>query len=183
MREEERVIIFIDGSNHYHNVKNIFKSSKKMLNFNFEKFSEYLVQDKKLIKTNYYNSPLDISYNLSAYMKQQKFFEKLRKIPDFNLILCRMQKQIINEKIIYLVKEDDIHLAVDMVSLAFEDKYDTAILVSSDGDFVPAVKIVKKTGKKVKNIGFEDKFSYHLKQECTNFLNLNKQTLTKFFNQ
>ena len=37
----------------------------------------------------------------------------------------------------YSVKGDDIFLAIDMVSLAYEDAYDSAILVSEDGDFVP----------------------------------------------
>ena len=50
-----------------------------------------------------------------------------------------MQKVKIDGKEIYQVKEDDIHLAVDMVRLAFNNAYDTAILVSSDGDFNPAV--------------------------------------------
>ena len=79
-------------------------------------------------------------------------------------------------------KEDDIHLAVDMVKLAFNKAYDTAILISSDGDFVPAIKAVKETGRNVENIGFETKFSYHLKQECDGFKKLSKKEVSKFFN-
>ncbi|MBI5803732.1 NYN domain-containing protein [Candidatus Pacearchaeota archaeon] len=113
--------------------------------------------------------------------KNQRFFDKLKRIHDFELVLCRMQKVKIDGKTIYQVKEDDIHLAVDMVKLAHNNAYDTAILVSSDGDFVPAIQAVKEIGKKVENIGFETKFSYYLKQECDRFRKLIKREVEVFF--
>ena len=180
-KEENKVMIFIDGSNHYHIIKSMFKGSKKMIDFNFEKFARSLTENRNLIKIYYYNSPLDISYNKKAYMKQQQFFDKLQRIQNFNLVLCRLLKQKINGKIVYFVKEDDIHLAVDMVKLVYKNEYDTAILVSTDGDFVPAIKAVKEIGKKVENIGFETKFSYHLKKECNRFKKLKIEDVEKFF--
>ena len=83
---------------------------------------------------------------------------------------------------IYTVKEDDIHIAVDMVKLAYNDAYDTAILVSTDGDFVPAIQAVKEKGKKVENIGFETKFSWHLRQKSDRFKKLNKKEISSLFN-
>lgn len=71
--------------------------------------------------------------------------------------------------------------AVDMVKLAYNNAYDTAILVSSDGDFVPAVLAVKEIGKNVENIGFETKFSYHLQQKCDKFIRLDKKKVEEFF--
>ncbi len=129
----------------------------------------------------YYNCPLDRKKNEISYIAQQKFFEKLKKIPDFKVILCRMQKAGVDGKTIYQVKEDDIHLAVDMVKLAYNNAYDTSILVSSDGDFVPAVNAIQEIGKRVENIGFEVIFSYHLKQECDRFKKLSKKEVSKLF--
>lgn len=179
--KEERIIIFIDGSNHYHIVRDIFKD-KKSMNFNFEKFIEYLKGNRRLVRTYYYTAPLDWKKDEEKYKKQQQFFEKLRRIPSFELVPCRMQKIKIEGKIIYQVKEDDIYLAVDMVKLAYNDAYDTAILVSSDGDFVPAIEAVKEKGKNVENVGFENKFSYHLKKECDRFRKLSKKEVAQFFN-
>lgn len=51
-----------------------------------------------------------------------------------------------------------------MVSFAYENLYDTAILVSGDGDFAPAVKRVQKLGKKVENAYFTISRSSLLKQ-------------------
>ena len=92
-----------------------------------------------------------------------------------------MQKRKSGNLIVYEAKEDDIHLAVDMVKLAYNDSYDVAILISSDGDFVPAVHAVKERGKIVENVGFENKFSYHLQQTCNKFLKLKKSEMEKFF--
>ncbi len=177
---DERVIVFIDGSNLYHIVKNLLPD-KKPNDFNFEKFVKQLAGNRKLVKTYYYNVPLDRRKNEENYVKQQKFFDKIQRIPDFNFVLCRLQRKKINGKITYEAKEDDIHLAVDMVKLAYNDAYDTAILISSDGDFVPAVQAVQEKGKNVENIGFENKFSYHLQQVCDNFIKLRKHVTKEFF--
>ena len=180
---KERVIVFIDGSNIYHILKDMFKDSKKSINFNFDKFVKYIAGNRKLVRTYYYTAPLDKKKDEETYKKQQRFFSNLRKISNFNLVLCRMQKVKIGNETIYQVKEDDIHLAVDMVKLAFNNTYDTSILVSSDGDFVPAVLAVKETGKNVENIGFENKFSYHLKHECDKFTKLTKKEIEQFFKE
>lgn len=176
----ERVMIFIDGSNLYHITKNLLPD-KKPNDLDFKKFIQEILGKRKLVRVYYYNCPLDVSRDYDAYVKQQKFFEKIKKIENFNLILCRMQKVKIDGKIIYQVKEDDIHLAVDMVKLAHNDAYDTAVLVSSDGDFVPAIKAVQEKGKEVENIGFESKFSYYLEQVSDKFRKFKKKEVEKFF--
>ena len=178
--EEKRVAIFIDGSNLYPILKDLFPD-KKPNDFNFEKFVKYISKNKKLGKVYYYNVPLDIMYDKEKYMKQQQFFDKIKRIHNFSFILCRMQKRRIYGKIIYEAKEDDIHLAVDMVKLAYSNAYDSAILISSDGDFVPAVQAVQEKGKNVENIGFENKFSYHLQHVCDNFIKLKKHLIKEFF--
>ena len=175
-----RVSIFIDGSNFYHILKKLFPKQKPN-DFNFEKFGTFLSKDEKLINVYYYNVPLDIMYNKEKYIKQQQFFDKIKRVPNFIFRLCRMQKREVNGKIIYEAKEDDIHLAVDMVKLACKDSYDKAILISSDGDFVPAIKAVQETGKIVENVGFRGKFSYHLKHECDRFIFLDNKILSEFF--
>ncbi len=56
------------------------------------------------------------------------------------------------------------------------------VIIFIDGDFVPAVNAVQEKGKNVKNIGFENKFSYHLKQKCDRFIKLRKEVVKQFFN-
>jgi len=178
--KEERAIVFIDGSNVYHIVKTLLPD-KKQFDFNFEKMLNFIVGKRKLVRFYYYNAPLDRKKNEENYIKQQRFFDKIRKIQKCNFVLCRMQKRKINGKIIYEVKEDDIRLAVDMVKLAYNGAYDVAILISSDGDFVPAIQAVKEIGKNVENVGFENRVSYHLQQEADKFVKLKKKIVENFF--
>ncbi|MGC9310787.1 MAG: NYN domain-containing protein [Candidatus Aenigmatarchaeota archaeon] len=141
----ERVAIFIDGSNFYHGLKQEIGSKES----DFSKLGKKLAGGRKLASINYYNAPLDQSANIEKYKKQRQFFEKLRKIPNFNLVLVRLQKRLVNGKPMYFIKGDDIHLATDLIVLAYKNTYDTAVLVSGDGDFVPAIKAVQEIGKKV----------------------------------
>jgi uncharacterized LabA/DUF88 family protein len=49
----------------------------------------------------------------------------------------------------YVEKAVDVFLAVDMVVMAERDEFDTAYLLSADGDFTPAVDAVRAHGKRV----------------------------------
>ena len=164
MSNTERVAIFIDGSNFYHSVRDTFSLHDNQINF--PKLIEILRNGRLLLGVYYYNAPLDIKFNKEVYWKQQKFFADLRKTPALHIILAHMRKTEHDGKVFYSVKGDDIHLAIDMVSFAYENLYDTAILVSGDGDFEPAVKRAQKLGKKVENAYFSISRSSLLKQVC-----------------
>src|SRR3989338_9204543 len=82
---------------------------------------------------NFYHSVRDlfeVHDNVEVYWKQQKFFSRLRRIPGFHVILCNMRKIIKpGGEPEFSVKGDDIHLATDMISMAYENLYDVAVLV------------------------------------------------------
>jgi uncharacterized LabA/DUF88 family protein len=62
-------------------------------------------------------------------------------------------------------KKVDIQIAIDMISFAYENAYDTAVLVSGDGDFVPVVKKIKGLDKKVELWAFKYSLANTLKEE------------------
>lgn len=179
----EKVILFIDGSNFYYGLKNIYGNSKELNKFDFKKLGEILAGNRELLSIYYYNAPLDYNENPERYAKQQKFFEKIKSIEKIKLILSRLQKRKIKgtDKFYYAVKGDDIHIASDMIKGAYENLYDVAILVSGDGDFIPAVEIVQERGKGVENAYFKSSLSWHLKQKCNKSIRLTKEILDKCF--
>lgn len=154
-----------------------------MSNFNFRKLGEILAKDRELLRVFYYNAPLDYSEKPEKYAEQQKFFEKVKNMDRVKLILSRIQKRKIKgtNQFYYVVKGDDIHIASDMIKGAYENMYDIAILVSGDGDFVPAVNIVQEKGKSVENAYFKSSLSWHLKQTCDISIKLTKEILDKCF--
>ena len=89
----------------------------------------------------YYIAPLDITSNQEKYRKHQKFLTELVKIPGFKVVLCTLRKYLKTDGAFgFEVKGDDVHLANDMIVGAYENLYDTAILVSRDEDFIYAIK-------------------------------------------
>jgi uncharacterized LabA/DUF88 family protein len=50
---------------------------------------------------------------------------------------------------VYVEKAVDVSLAVDMVVMAERDEFDSAYLLSADGDFTPAVDAVRRHNKKI----------------------------------
>jgi len=66
----------------------------------------------------------------------------------------------------------DTALATDLVELAVDNLFDSAILVSADADFVPAVELVqKRTGKRVIHAYFRPK-GQDLRNSCWSHLYL-----------
>ncbi len=179
----KRVSIFIDGNNFYYGLKKIYIDSKDLSKFNFEKFINYLKKEREIVSIYYYNAPLDRTKNLKKYQNQQRFFEILKKIPKFNVILCKLLKRKIKDQYIYVLKGDDIHLAVDMIKEAYKNRFDTAILISGDGDFFPVVNAVKDINKEVENVYFKPSSSSHLKRICNTSIRLKKEILNQFFEE
>ena len=156
----ERVSIFIDGSNLYHSLRAIHVEK-----IDYQKLVNVLRKERLLISVFYYNAPLDISIDKKKYWEQQRFFDILKKLPGFNIVLCRRKKfKKADGSFGFEVKGDDVYLAIDLVSGAYENLYDTAIIVSGDEDFVPAIQKVKKLGKKVENAYFIRSSSTTLKK-------------------
>lgn len=50
---------------------------------------------------------------------------------------------------VYVEKAVDVFLAVDLVTMAINNEYDAAYLLSADGDFTPAVEAARNLNKKV----------------------------------
>ncbi|MBS3088701.1 NYN domain-containing protein [Candidatus Pacearchaeota archaeon] len=179
----KRVAVFIDGNNFYFGLRKLFGKNKSLKNFDFAKFAQFLAGKEKVTAIYYYNALLDKEHNSKKYESQKEFFEKLKQIPNFHLVLCKLLKRSITgtNKFYYIIKEDDINMAVDMVENACDNNFDIAILVSGDGDFVPAVRSVKKKNKLVKNVYFKNSSSRNLKNFCDESLELTKQTLEELF--
>jgi uncharacterized LabA/DUF88 family protein len=174
----ERVIVFIDGSNFYHGLKrNCSEKSGDFKDIDFGKFVSKIVGDRKLIRTYYYNASVDQGKDPERYRKQRQFFENLRKIPNFKVVLVRLQKRTIDGETVYAIKGDDIHLATDLIVLAYNNAYDTALIVSGDADFIPAIKAVQEKGKQVENHYFKLGGSFQLRQECNRSVKITEELL------
>lgn len=146
-----RVMIFIDGSNLYH----VLKQNADKLDLDYKKFSEKLCGDRELIRTYYYNIRQDSPENPKLAESQDRFLNALYETDylEVKLGIWKQRGQTMVEKGV------DVMIAADLISHAYEDHYDTAILVSGDADFYPAIQVVKDTGKQVEVAAFDSNLS------------------------
>lgn len=168
--EKERAMIFIDGSNLYHNLK------RYHLKTTFEQIISKLETKREILGIFYYTALLDKSFDEEGYKNHKKFLDKIRKIPQFNVVLCNLRKIILEDgSVDFAIKGDDVYLATDLIKGAYEDLYDVAVIVSGDADFIPAINLIKKKGKKVINAFFPKSSSYLLRNCCDASINLRKE--------
>ena len=140
--KNKRIVIYIDGSNFYFSIKNKFN-----VKIDIDKFCKKIVGENELIKINYYIAPLNQKTHPKQYLKQQKFFNGLKKINKLNIILGRLEKRKRDGETFYVEKASDVNLALDLVLDAEKGIYDEAYLISNDGDFSGAVKAAENFGK------------------------------------
>jgi uncharacterized LabA/DUF88 family protein len=151
---EDRVAIFIDGSNLYHALRSNFRR----YDINFAEFASKLSGSRRLFRTYYYNVLQDPVQRPDGYREQQEFLDILRKTPYLEIRLgsTKVAQGIPIEKGI------DIMLATDLLYFAWNDFYDVAVLVSGDSDFAYALQAVKNMGKHVEVAYFESGVSKDL---------------------
>lgn len=141
-----RVITYIDGFNLYFGLKS--KGWKDFYWLNLKFLSENLLKPgQSLVFTKYFTARVQIPEDKRK--RQITFLEALGTLNDFEIhygkyqvnpyrcIRCGAEYGIPSEKM------TDVNIAVEMLTDAFLDKYDTAILISADSDLVGPVTAIK----------------------------------------
>lgn len=174
---KERVVIIIDGSNFYHRLREA--GSHKLINFDYGSFSAFLAAKRTVVGKQYYigavrEQPRNPK-SRELRRGQRQLMHNLRQ-HGWSMHFGHMLK--INN--VYHEKGVDVLMAVDLLAGAYEDMYDTAIVVSSDTDLIPALEKVRSKGKKVEYIGFSHKPSYGLISHSDIRRLLTKQDLEQF---
>jgi len=72
--------------------------------------------------------------------------------------------QASNQNIRYVEKGIDVALATDLIGMAWEDAYDTAVLVSGDADYTGAINKVMSKGRNVEVASFRNFLSKELRE-------------------
>lgn len=130
-----RVAIFIDGGNYY-------KMNKKRLGWTIDlrKLLEFCSGFGTVVDAYYYTA-ID---------------PKVDELPDFLLMLPKMGFSLVTKPLKTIKNGDDYHrkgnmdieIVIDMFNTI--DNYDLCVLVSGDGDFLPALEMLRARGKRFK---------------------------------
>ena len=173
----EHIAILVDGGNFHHLVLKKLELSEDR--FDFDAYASFLSNGRQIAsKTDYTgtvrSTPGD-QRSLAAMARQTAFLTRLSKgkwcvetsklrrrdevLPIDNRVVGYKKLRLLGLREIEYSRDRekgiDVKIAVDLLMGAVDDRYDTAVLISSDRDLLPAVNCVrKKFGKRVEYIGF-----------------------------
>lgn len=143
-----RVITYIDGFNLYFGLRE--KGWCRFYWLNVQLLAQNLLKfNQELVMTKYFTAR--IIGPPDKQKRQSTFIEALETLPNLEIIYgkyqlnprecthCGFKDQVPNEKM------TDVNIAVEMLSDAVKDKFDTALLLSADSDLAPLVRAIKNT--------------------------------------
>jgi uncharacterized LabA/DUF88 family protein len=164
----ERVMLFIDGSN-------IFWAARaRGLYIDYVKLKNLLVgTNRRLVRPYYY-----CAIGVPPKKSQISFHDRL-KYSGFTVVTKPLKRRVSKARLLAtfdpksqnwtekktrdLVKVEkeeekgvDVALVTDMLSMAYKNAYDTAILVGGDEDYLSAVEDIKMIPKRVEIAAFND---------------------------
>jgi len=121
-----------------------------------------------------------VNHTDSKFNEQEEYFAKIRNIGGYEVRFGRLKPT--GEKRSGPLKQKgvDVRMAVDMITKAYLNHYDFAIMLAGDDDFLDVVNAVKDTGKRVYGIYFSERISKELldswdvKYNIQNIINLLK---------
>ncbi len=175
----EKVCIFVDGANFYHLVLKKLGIEEKL--FDFEKFAHFLAGERVISsmgKRFYVGTIREKEGDMKskeAMSKQTALFTTLKNTKweiKTSKLKTRIEEILIDSRVVDYQKLQklgitkitferlrekgiDVKLATDLIVGAVDNQYDTAILISSDSDLIPAIDWVRfRKQKKVEYVGF-----------------------------
>ena len=138
-----RVILYIDGENLKHYLKDVLLNSG---------IKEEETNVEKLDLNTLFDAPLK-GLKIS---KKRYYSARLRIYPEYPETHKKSKVKTDGKtKIIFKEKGVDVRIAVDMVADSCDKKIETAILCSSDSDLQPVVKEIRQRGTEIVYLGFE----------------------------
>lgn len=201
---EQRAMFFIDGYNIYKSLRKYYPTLKIQIDFRKliqELLDDRMLIRAYYYVAPRYKEEHPTPKDKRIYETTQAVIEKIRLYPYFTVrlgsttkyqktfaeILKELKKtqpalgnielppQIADIQVpFYHEKGIDVNIATDMLSLAFHNAYDVAVLVSGDVDYVTVVKAIQDLGKIVENVSFVKSAAIELRKTCDKFVPLEK---------
>lgn len=161
-----KVMAFIDGGY----LRSQFKLKHGTEEIDFNKLKSRLIDnfnancggkyDGDLVRVYYYDAIVD--HDHSNHSEQKQYFSKIGIINGYQVRLGRLTSTGKNGEGPLKQKGVDVHLAVDMITKAYHEQYDFAILLAGDDDFLDVINAVKDSGKRVFGMYFKAHISNNL---------------------
>ena len=177
--------VYVDGFNLYYGLKS--KGWRRYYWLDIRLLAENLLYPNQILEAvRYFTARIT---TLPGYedksQRQVTYLEALKTRTDLDIYYGQYQirkrhcKQCKASWITHEEKMTDVNIAVQLLGDAHDDLFDTAIIISGDGDLIPPVQAIRERchDKRVV-IAFPPKrYSPHLKDAATAYFNIDRRKL------
>ena len=181
----ERVTVFIDGFNLYYGLRAM--GWRRYYWLNIRLLSEkILLPQQALSKVHYFTARVVHDPKDPDKRKRQKtYLDAIRTLPDVNVHYGAYKRKNVkclacgNMWRTHEEKMTDVNIAVEIFGDAVDNNYDTAIVVSADGDLVGPITAVRGRypNKRIVVAFLPKRFSNHLRQVATGDFTIGRKRL------
>ena len=180
----ERVITYIDGYNLYYGLRD--QGWKRFYWLNLQKLAgQFLGMGEVLLETKYFTTI--VKYPDDKRRRQQVFLEALQTIPNLSMFYGHFLSDTITCRncghtyATHHEKMTDVNISVELMKDAFQNRFDTAFLISADSDLVSPIRSIQELfpKKKVTSIFPPGRFSSALKSVSARTLRMGHLELAK----
>lgn len=160
-------ILFIDGENFLHKVKEVLKQEGISRNkdnlalIDLNKLFTEALQGFAISRKIFYAARIHLHPDTKKKSEELiKIQRKLRNSlvnQEYEFVIAgNVRAQKVGNTVVFREKGVDVKIGVDMTALACDKKVEAAILCSSDSDLQPAITELKDRGVEVIYLGFEN---------------------------
>ncbi|MEW6216707.1 MAG: NYN domain-containing protein [Candidatus Bipolaricaulota bacterium] len=181
----KRVVVYIDGFNLYYGMRS--KGWHRYNWLNVQLLAQNLLKPgQALVGTKYFTSrvsstPRDPHKN----RRQSTYLEALGTLPDVRIFFGHYLENTVTcfrcgaEWPMPEEKMTDVNMAVEMMLDAFQDRWDTALLVSGDSDLTAPIQRIRSlfTGKRIVVAFPPDRTSVQLRKVAHAYLTIGRKKL------
>jgi len=180
----QRVIAYVDGFNLYYGLRS--KRWKWFYWLNIQEMAQRMLkQEQILLSTKYFTSI--INRPVDKHKRQATFLEALGTLSDFHIYYGHFLSDMVtcsNCGHIYQTyheKMTDVNIATELMSDAFQDEFDIALLVSADSDLVGPVQAIQRlfSHKRIIVTFPPGRYSNALKRAADAYTHIGRNVLSK----
>lgn len=182
--QNDRVIVYIDGFNLYFGLRS--KGWRRYYWLNLQNLAQSLLKaNQRLVWTKYFTSR--VSLPPDKQRRQSAYIEALETLNDFQIFYGQYQSNpwpcpscgVVHN--VQREKMTDVNIAVQLMKDAFEDNFDTALLVSADSDLVAPIDTTRRLFplKRMVVVFPPARYSAALQRIATGFVHIDKYRIRK----
>ena len=179
-----RVVAYVDGYNLYYGLRS--KGWQRFYWLNISALAKILLKPQdRLLQTKYFTTI--VKRPEDRRLRQAAYLDALQTLADFKIyygqfledqITCRRCGHTYTT---YHEKMTDVNISVELMTDAFQNRFDTALLISADSDLVGPVQTVRRLypAKEVIAAFPPNRSSYSLRQAAQSTLHIGHNELAK----